>query len=257
VDHLSHGGRAVRAEHRLRRLDLQLEAQPPRLDAVGLLQPLAQAGHRLHLRGRADLGQGHDEPIRQAPVAEQGAEKEIERAHPAPAGGGLEALEADAAERRRVARRDERARGTQGVGVLLAVAAVAVTVLEVDPQVLDGLALQLAAHAVVQLGHQVGRQAEPVGELGRRRAVLGQHGQRLRPPLAGQAGVAAVGRDVDGVNRLAHARVARITRRELVVGVLELTVEPRVVVIAKSAGQLGHGATLPRSRPGRSGHRPC
>ena len=178
-------------------------------------------------------------------MAEQGAEKQVERAHPAPAGGGLEALEADATKWRRAGRRADRARGAQGVGILLAVAAVAVAVLEVDPQVLDGLALQLAAHPVIELGHQVGRQAEPPGQLGRRRAVLGERGQRLCPPVAGQARVAAVGRDVDGVHRLADARVPRVAHGELAVDGLELAVEPRVVVIAESAGRLGHGRPPP------------
>jgi hypothetical protein len=56
---------------------------------------------------------------------------------------GLEALEADAAKGRCAGRRGEHARGAQGVGVLLAVAAVAVAVLEVDPQILDGLGSSL------------------------------------------------------------------------------------------------------------------
>ena len=82
--------------------------------------------------------------------------------------------------------------------------------------------------------------------------MLGQSGQRLRPPIAGQARVAAVSRDVDGVHRLADARVPRIARREFAVNGLELAVEPRIVVVAESAGQLGHGA--PTSlRVGRAG----
>ena len=122
----------------LRRLDLHLEAQPAGRQAVRLLEPLAQPDHRLDLVDRGDLGQGHDEARRAGRRPRAGRVEERGRgcACPRRAGGGLEALEADAAERRRRAgpRRlgDQRAARRPPSASSSASRPVAVAVLEVD-----------------------------------------------------------------------------------------------------------------------------
>ena len=58
-------------------------------------------------------------------------------------------------------------------------------------------------------------------------------------------GVQSIERVFELLETMADARVPGVARRELAVDGLELAVEPRIVVVAESAGQLGHGRPPP------------
>ena len=96
--------------------------------------------------------------------------------------------------------------GAPGVRVLGVVAPVAVAVLEVEPQVLDGLRDQLGQHLGPHVRGQAGRQAHGRAELGRVRRPGFQHLQRLAAPFRGQPGAVPVGGHVDRVHRLPAGR---------------------------------------------------
>ena len=154
VDHPGDQGGAVGAEDRLRRLDLELEPQRPGAQPEALLEAFGGQHHRLHLVDRGDLRQRDHEAVGQRAAAGELLEEQRQRPQPARAGGLLEALEPDAQPRRRLAGLDRpaqrRGRGPD-VGVLPVVAPGAVAVLEVDPQVLDGLPPELLAHPAEQV----------------------------------------------------------------------------------------------------------
>lgn len=99
--------------------------------------------------------------------------------------------------------------------VLLGVAAAAVAVLEVDTQILDGLALQLGPYAVVNRGGEFVGEAEDGGEGRGVRGVLVERGKRLVAPGADAVGGEGVAGYVDGVDGLARAGVSRVTAGEL------------------------------------------
>src|SRR6185312_5648239 len=98
-----------------------------------------------------------------------------------------ERLDADAEERRQGAEgeaaRDLRAGGDRVV-VLLVVGAIAVAVLEVDPEVLDRLAPELLDDALVHLVGEVRRDTDRLRELAGRRRGLVQDAQRDVAELA-------------------------------------------------------------------------
>ena len=83
-----------------------------------------------------------------------------------------------------------------------------VAVLEVDAQVLDRLALQLGAHAVVDGAGELAGEAEDGGEGGRVGGVLVERRQRLVAPGAEGVRGEGVGGHVDGVDGLAGAGVS-------------------------------------------------
>ena len=111
----------------------------------------------------------------------------------------------------------DQAGGAGGGGVLLGVGARAVAVLEVDAQVLDGLALQLGAHAVVHGPARSSAMPRTLGEGGGVRGVFVEGGERLVAPGADGARVEDVTGYVDGVDGLAGAGVARVAAGELLV----------------------------------------
>ncbi len=97
VDHPRHQRGAVRAEDRLRRLDLQLEPQGAGRQAEVGLESLRRVDQGLDLLDRGDLGQGDHEAVRQRPALGEPAQEQGEGPQPAVAGRRLEALEPDAA----------------------------------------------------------------------------------------------------------------------------------------------------------------
>ena len=197
VDHPGHQRGAIRAEDRLRRLDLQLEAQR----SGARLEPLGGEHHRLDLVDRGDLGQRDHEARRH--LAET-LEEQRERAHPAAPGVGVEALEADAVEGARRAVVDclpQRGGRLPDRLVLLLVGSVAVAVLEVDPQVLDRLVRQLAQHPVEDV-------VVTTEHVEQQRAVH-QHRLLRRPAeVAERLGREAVGGQVERVHRLSAGPLA-------------------------------------------------
>lgn len=218
AQHGRDGAGPVRAQDHVRGLHLDLEAQPPGRQTERVLQRQARLHHHGHLLHRGDLGQREHEslgqPVRADPclpepaLAHQGAQEQVQGAQPAVTGGGLEALEADARERRGRTRgavpgeRGHRAGGAHGVGVLLGVRALAVAVLEVQSQVLDGLGAKLLADA----GHEIGcdRGVDP-GELSQGRETTRFPGRRRRrgTPLGGRPLRDEVRQDVARVHGLA------------------------------------------------------
>jgi hypothetical protein len=224
-DHPGDGGGARGVEDRLRRLDLDLEAEPRRRQAVRLLERVADLGHGLDLGHRGDLGERQHEAARQVARLEHPGEHELQRPQPPPPGRGLEALEADAGPGRAVVRprrgRDRR-RGRSGGLVLLVARPDPVAVLEVDAQVLDRLARELVAHPGE---HLLGADAGRGGQVRGRRGVLVEQAQRRVTPLPVRPAGGAVGRHVDRVHGLARPRVAGVAGGQLGVGVGEALVE--------------------------------
>jgi len=96
VHHPRDQGGAVRAEDRLRRLDLDLEAQAARLQAQHRLEVAGGVHHRLHLVDRGHLRQRDHEAPRQRPAVAEPRHEGRERAQPAVPGRPLQALEPDA-----------------------------------------------------------------------------------------------------------------------------------------------------------------
>lgn len=103
--------------------------------------------------------------------------------------------------------------------VLLLVRPYPIAVLEVDPQVLDRLALKLGAYAVVDLGSVIGRQPQYFGQLGDGPTVLTQYCPSLLCPLADGAGSEAISWHVDGMDRLPHTTIAGVERRQGSIGI--------------------------------------
>jgi hypothetical protein len=218
---------AGRVEDRLGGLDLHLEAEPPVGQAEGGLQPAEQLGEGGDVGGRDHLGEGDHQAVRKPPgPLQQAGQEHVERADASPVAAVGEGLHAQADERRQGARR--RALGDLGGGpgrvpVLLAVVAVPVAVLEVDPQVLDRLPGQLGGHPVADGGGQAssvhatrgglgraGIQAQGGGQGGPVGGVGVEQAQRLGAVGRGGAGGEPVAADVDGVHRLAAGRVAGV-----------------------------------------------
>ena len=128
-------------------LDLDLEADPAGLQTARLLELLQQPDHRGDLLGVRHLRQRQDEPVGQPAGLHQAGEEDVEGADAAVADRGLHALHADGHVRGRravlVRLRDQPGRARRGLVLL----GVRVTVLEVDTEVLDGLALKLGRDA--------------------------------------------------------------------------------------------------------------
>ena len=213
---LRDGRAAVGTEDDLRRLDLHLEPKSSLRQAVHPLEGSHRIRHRLDLRDRAHLGQGERQPGGQLAALEEGAHEQVERAQATCARGRLEGFEPDADERRGHATADgvrDPLGGEHGIGILGLVAAIAVHVLEVEAEVLDGLARELLLH----------QRCDERGEL---RVEADAHGERLDAsrgvggtlcgctPAARQLGREGVGGHVDGVHGLARAVVAGVGRRE-------------------------------------------
>ena len=195
---------------------------------MDFLEPGHGEVHGLHLGHRGDLGQGQDQALGQFAGCGQAGDEQVQRAQAAGPGGGLEALEADADERRRGAGRNGGGHGGSrgnGGGVLGVVAPVPEAVLEVQPEVLDRFAVQLRLHPGRDGGGEVGvlaqQRAEPVQP-----AVGVRRRQRLGAPVGGERRREPVRGHVDGVDGLAGAVVARVVALQQPVGGGQLGVDP-------------------------------
>ena len=93
-----------------------------------------------------------------------------------------------------------------GVAVFLGVRAVAVAVLEIQPEVLDRLALQLFGHAGMDAGRRVRCEAEDGRERARIRRMFLEHAQRRRAEPRGRVRLEQVRAAVNRVNRLPPMR---------------------------------------------------
>ena len=201
VDHPGDQGGAVGAEDRLRGLDLDLEAQRRRRPSPARARSRASTIASTWST-EVTLGRVTTKPSGICAAAPPGT---------APGCGcrarrvdALEALEPDAVEgrpRRRLDRLPQRRGGRRGGRVLLVVGADAVAVLEVDPQVLDRLVVELAraprsSSVLVAADHveEVGGPAD--------HAALGGRGRTSWTVSRREP----VGRDIDGVHRLATRR---------------------------------------------------
>ena len=135
---------------------------------------------------------------------------------PAPTGRRLEALEPQPDERRGDAwphcSRQPCAQRQRYRASSASSPAVAVAVLEVEPQVLDRFAAQLGLDAGRDLDDEIIGSRRPTAHDLLHAAVLLHRGQRRLPPLLRQVGDEAVGRHIDGVHRLAAPVVAGVTR---------------------------------------------
>ena len=182
------------------------------MQPVRALERGGDVGHRLHLGCGAHLRKGEQETAGQAARVHESTDEQVEGAQAPRASGGLQRLEADADERRRcTGGHGLRHLGgrAHGVGILDGVTAVAVAVLEVEPQVFDGLALQLRAHPWRDLRGEFRGQAHTRGERFETADRLGS-GECGSAPFGGQRRAITVGGNVDGVHRLARAVVARV-----------------------------------------------
>ena len=206
---------ALRIEDALRGLDHDLEAQRAGVEAEPILEHVEHVDDGLDVAARLDLGQRDDEVIGQPPVrrAEQLGEEDVERAQRARREVARQRLDADADERRQRAGDQARGgllRGLRGVVVFLVVGAVAVTVLEVDAEVLDSLAVQLLAYALEHLRREVAADADRLAE----RVGIGRVGieraQRELAELLRCLRGEQVRTAVDRVHGLARAGVAGI-----------------------------------------------
>ena len=172
----------------------------------------------------------------------QGRDVRRQRPDRPAAGRRLEALDPDAAERRRRARLlalRQRRRRPHDVGVLVGVALPDVPVLEVDPQVLHRLGGQLGPHPrhQVVVAHQRG---ERVG-------VLVEHLKRRRAVRRHQVGGVPVRGHVHRVHRLPPRPLPRVPARQRRVR----RRQPLVELGCQSGGELagvGHAAH-PTTRP--------
>ncbi len=218
VDHPGDGGGAVGREDGLAGLDLDLEADASGVQAVRLLEGFQEVDEGGDLLGVGDLGQGQHEAVGEPAVLHEPAEEDVGGTDAPVPHTGLHALHPDAhvggggAVRVRLG---DQAGGAGGGPVLLGVRAGAVTVLEVDTQVLDGLAIQLCSHAVVDRARQLLGDAEDGGERGGVRGVFIEGGERLVAPGAQRAGLEDVTGHIDGVHGLAGAGVARVATGQL------------------------------------------
>ncbi|UIJ35660.1 hypothetical protein [Allobranchiibius sp. GilTou73] len=127
------------------------------------------------------------------------------------------------------------------IPVLDALGTSAVTVLEVDPQILDGLADELGSHPVVDVGEPLGCQPGGAREcVGGRRVVVEQP-QGLPTPGLRRAGVVPIGGHVDGVHGCAIHPVPGVARRQVPVGAREQVIQLGDQVFG---GVIGHRSLL-------------
>ncbi len=213
---------AVGTEQRPRRLDHQLERHGAGLEMEPRLEALEQVYQGGHFLGRRYLGQGDGEVCWElaAGPLDQRRHEQLERAGRARGSPGHERLDSDAEERRqaRQAGRDLRTSGPRD-RVLLLIRAVAEPVLEVDSEILDGLAPELLLQPREQRAVDVA--IERRGERRSVRGILGQGPQRELTPLGGEPRSKQVRADVRRMDGAApgargsgrHARFPQKSRR--------------------------------------------
>ena len=190
---------------------------------------------------------------------EQRRQEPVQRPNAAQLELGVERLDADADERRQRVRGESLRhlfRGGFGVAVFLGVGPRAVTVLEVDPVVLDRLVVQLVDDAAVQVVRRVAvqvREPERAGERAGVGRVLLQRAQRGRAHARGDVALEQVRAAIHGVNGLAVAALAGVGCGELTVRVGET----RDDVARLLLGQCGRHRALPGSRAAECRRRPA
>lgn len=188
----------------------------------------------------------------------QAGEEDVEGADATVADGGLHALHPDAHIGGRAASPSLRPGGAptvrggyQGGGagrvrVLLGVRAGAVAVLEVDAQILDGLTDQLGADPVMNIGGERVGDAEDGGERTGVGGVRVEGGERLVTPGTHGVGGECVAGDIDRVDRLAGAGVARVAPRQIRVHLGESGADALAYGVREACR---HGLLLPHSLP--------
>ncbi len=244
VQHAGDGGGPVGAQHRGGRLDLQLEPQCTRRDPVRRHQPGAQRDQRRDLVDGAHL-RACDRQRRRVPARGQvRLEEQVQGPHCPGPGVGLQALAPQPGERDRPAGRPEHRTGGTGGGVLLGVGTAAVTVFEVDAQVLHRLARQLRDDPLAHRGQERRGDPEDLGQLGVVAAVLRQSRGTRCAPRGDRARVVAVRGNVHGVHGTAAGGGTRVPGGEQGVGGGEARVE-----LAQQCLATG----LPHATPLRSG----
>ncbi len=225
---------AVQRHQRRRRLHHQLERDRPRGPPEPVLQRLGRAAEQLHLDGQHHLRRGEGEAG--DGLAELGAHA-LQRAERTPRGPPGEGLQPDADERRKrsvaATLLQGHARGL-GVVVLLLVGPDAVAVLEVDPEVLHRLALQLGDDPLAEVGRlgRAERQSEGVRERRTVRRVGVQRGAGQHPQASRRAGLEQMRAAVQHLDRaspgragaVARARAGEAPRRAIPAGAAEASV---------------------------------
>ena len=191
-------------DDRLRRFDHQLHPHRVGGEPESGLDPaehFVEHGRFLRL---ADLGKGDDERAGEPTgPRHQRRQEEIEGAEAPLPQLRRERLHPDSGEGRQRAGLESPGHfggGRFGVGVLLGVRAMAVAVLEIDPEVLHRLAGQFPFHPLVDGGRQPGGQSDRRRQrLGRRRVRL-EHGEGDPAEARGRVESKEVGAAVDDVN---------------------------------------------------------
>jgi len=149
VGELCHRRGSVSADDELRRFHLHLKTKPAGGKTMDFLKPGHRVVHGLNLGHRGDLGQGEDQSGWEFPGGRERGHEQVQGLQAAGPGGGFEALEADADERRSCSGRNRSRNGvggSNGVGVFCLVAAVTVAVFEIEAQVLNGLRGKLGSN---------------------------------------------------------------------------------------------------------------
>ena len=207
------GDRTVGIDHRPWGLDLHLEPQRAVGQAEPDLEPLEHLGEDRDVLGRGDLRERDDEPLGQpARGLDQGRQERVEGSDAPSLHAVGERLHAEAEGHRCGSGPAGRVEGSSGllrVAVLLVVGPDAVPVLEVHAEVLDRLPLQLGVDARPHAFGDRGVHAERVLERGRVGSVRLEQPEGLGPELDRRRGRDAIGRHVQGVQRLTNAIVAR------------------------------------------------
>jgi hypothetical protein len=171
---------------------------------VDFLQPGHGEVQRLDLRHGGDLRQGEDQAAGQLAGRGQPGHEEIQGPQAPGPGGGFETLEADADERGRAAGGDCGGhRGSRGdsSGVLGVVAPVPVSVLKIEPEVLDRFGFQLGLDPRGQGLSEAGFLAQQAAQAGQ--APVGvRRRERLGAPIGRERRRETVRRHVDGMHWL-------------------------------------------------------
>lgn len=138
---LGNGHGAVGSQDQLGSLDLHLEPEPTGGQPVRLFQSTAHLDHGRDLGDVRDLGQRQHQACWQLTAAEKLGQEEVQGAQATPPGRCFETLEPKADEARRLARNDRRSEApSRGHGIEVLVGSpIAVAVLEIEPDVFDGL----------------------------------------------------------------------------------------------------------------------
>jgi ribosome-associated protein len=193
------------------------------VEPVCPFQDTADVDHRLDLCDRAHFRQREQEPVRQLARVDEGADEHIESAQAARASRLLHRFDSDADERwcsPSAQSLGDGVGGLGGIGILDGIAAVAVTVLEIEPQVFYGFSLELHPDARGEGFGEVGAQSDPFGE-GREPTGVLDGGARSSTPLGGQRRGVPIRGNIYGVHRLPRTVVARVGGAKQSIGVTQ------------------------------------